>query len=442
MTNGYPIRMTRVTGIATTVIAMDAEDEKLRPKPVGKASYAGDAVAHGGGQQDSRLRRLAKATFDHMPTSLRQILSPLARLYSIFNEIRPRFWIAESQGREDATAVAVLCAAQGRDRSYLLRQFLGNAYRERCLGRRWLWNIPEIVAGEGRGCCVAVVKTLGRFHRFLGPHRWLLVPAWVSGEVDCVLDPAVLKMETVKSDLRRIRRNSLGFRVTRDVEQFEDFYRHMYVPYVTDAHGDSAVVTPYASMKMSLEDSELLLVTKEDQAIAGLLISYSQAGPRLRSMGIRDANKEYVRDGAVGALYHFSFHYLREKGFDRVNLGLSRPLLHDGALRYKKKLGMRLSRVGKEWFAVRVLEDSKAARMLLEETPLIFERDGLLYGLICADASAARFSDKDLEWLDRQYSMEGLARLLVISLGCPCHSATVPPELAERITVCRAVDVL
>ncbi len=376
-----------------------------------------------------------------MPGRLRWVLRPLTYCYALFNEIRPRFWIAEKQDAANGAGAAVLCAAQGRDRRYLLCQFLGAGYRERCIGRRWLWEIPRVVAQEGRGCGMVAVKTLGRFRRLLKAERWFYVPGWVTGDVDIPLDPDVLRMETVRSDLRKIQKNALRFRVTREVERLKDFYEHMYAPYVAQAHGASAVIMPYESMKAAFGDCELLLVTQADDPTAGMLISYSDAMPRLWSLGIRDANRDFVRDGAIGALYHFSLQHLQEKGFARANLGWSRPFFHDGVLRYKKKLGMRLSRAGREWFAVRMLEDSPRTRALLRETPLIVERDGLLYGLVCVDMGADRFSDEDWERLERQYFMEGLSRLLIVPFGESSDDVTVPAHLAERITVCSALEL-
>lgn len=408
---------------------------------VRKSSSDGEAPSSGDRPGDKGLRRWARSLYERIPWRLHWVLGPLVYIYTVFNEVRPRFWIAESHDRSGGGA-AVLCASQGRNRSYLLHQFLGDAYCERCLGRKWLWDIPKIAAGEGRGCCMVAVSTLGRFRGLLKPGRWLYVPGWVAGDIDLPLSPRVLQTETVRSDLRKIQKKSLQFRVTREIADFDDFYDRMYVPYVAHAHGDSAVIAPHEAMRANFKDCELLLVLQEGNSIAGMLISYSQATPRLCSMGIRDANRDFVRDGAIGALYHFSLRYLQEKGFGKVNLGLSRSFLLDGVLRYKKKLGLRLSRAGKEWFAVRVLEDSEVARRLLRETPVVFESDGALYGAVFADAKADPFSDEDFERLDKQFFMEGLSRLLVVPLGDSSFKAVVPPELAGRIAVCRASDLL
>lgn len=435
--------MTSQATIVATGAVVPEDDKERRSDRAGQPCSSEPQRMLDCRQQGERgLRRLARRVDRWIPRHLRWILRPFAYCYELFNEIRPRFWIAESQDSADGAKIMVLCAAQERDRRYLLRRFLGDTYRERCIGRRWLWEIPRVTLQEGRGCCLVAVKTLGRFRRLLRPGQWLYVPGWVAGDVELPLDPGVLRMETVRSDLRRISRNALRFRVTHDLEHLRDFYDHMYAPYIAQAHGGSAVIMPYESMKAAFPHCELLLVMQADEPIAGLLISYSGTTPRLWSLGVRDANRDFVRDGAIGALYHFSLQHLCEKGYVRANLGLSRSFLHDGVLQYKKKLGMRLSPAGREWFAVRTLDDSRAARTLLRETPLIVERDGLLCGLICVDASADQLSEEDWERLDRQFFMPGLSRLLVVPLGGSCDMQKIPARLAARIAVCSTSDIL
>lgn len=435
--------MTSQATIAATAAVMPADDRERHPDSAGQSCSSEPQRLSNGRQQGARgLRRLARRIDERIPRHLRWILRPFAYCYELFNEIRPRFWIAESQNSADGSKIMVLCAAQERDRRYLLRQFLGETHQERCIGRRWLWEIPRVTVQEGRGCCLVAVKTLGRFRRLLKPERWLYVPGWVAGDVDLPLGPDVLRTETVRSDLRKIRRNALQFHVTHDLKQLRDFYDHMYAPYIAQVHGGSAVIMSYESMKAAFPHGELLLVMQADEPIAGLLISYSGTTPRLWSLGVRDANRDLVRAGAIGGLYHFSVQHLCEKGYAKANLGLSRPFLRDGVLQYKKKFGMRLSRAGREWFAVRILEDSEATRTLLRETPLIVERDGLLYGLICVDASADRLSEEDWERLDRQFFMPGLSQLLVVPLGGSCDTQKIPPRFAGRIAVCRTSDIL
>jgi hypothetical protein len=271
---------------------------------------------------------------------------------------------------------------------------------------------------------------------------WYDVPGWVTGEVNLPLDPAVLQSDTLRSDLRRIRKNALSYHVTKNTEHFNDFYGHMYVPYVTQAHGDSAVILPHETMRAYFKNCELLRVLRAGQPIAAVLIAYDQPIPRLCSMGIRDARREFVRDGAIGALYHFALGYLQEKGFTKACFGLSRGFLLDGVLQYKRKFGMRLSRAGNEWFAMRILSDGPATRGMLRHVPLVIERDGLLFGVVFLDTDTGVVSEEDFLRLDKRFFVEGLSRLLVVLLNDSMPIAAIPPALAERIAVCHISDMV
>lgn len=395
-----------------------------------------------GEQQGSTLRRLAKAIYGHIPAPLRVILGPLVYCYRVCEEIRPTFWVAERDRRDDGAPVAVLCVAGTWDRSFVLGEILGDEYRERRVGRTWLWNLPKVWAEAGTKCCAAVVRVRPGFRRLLGSAKWLRIPAWVDGEVDLPLSPQVLASGNVKKDLRKIRKHELAYEVTRDIEKFDDFYHHMFVPHIARAHGRGARIWPREFVLEHFENGELLLVNKDGQSIAGGVVSYARAVPLLALMGVRDGNREFVRDGAIGARYHFTFRHLVEKGYSKVALGRSRAFLDNGVLRYKKKLGLRLTEPTEGYFYLRVPRDSEASRSLLKNSPLIFENRGLLYGAVFIDARDEALSDEDFRRLAREYHYEGLSRVVLVPLKASDPVATVPSELADRMSVSNAREVL
>jgi len=391
-------------------------------------------------QDGCGLRRLARAGYSCIPPSLRRVLAPLVYCFRAYEEIRPRFWVAESQKQENGMSIAVLCIASTWDRTFVLGQVLGATYRERCVGRTWLWNVSKVLAEKGEHCCAVLVRVRPRFRRLLGSQKWISIPSWVVGELDIPLSPRVLATDSVKSDLRKIRKNTLRVEVTKDIQHFEDFYGSMYIPYATQTHGASARIRSRDILLQAFRNGELLLVSKQGERIAGVLIRYSEAGPRLLVLGIRDGNREFVRDGAIGALYHFAFRYLADKGFTKVGLGKSRAFLKDGILKYKKKLGMRLVGSSEGYFYLRVPQDTEVSRALLKDNPLILEDDGLLYGAVFTDANASQFSDEDFKRFDKDFFMEGLSRVSVVPFDGASAAGAAPPELAQRIDVCRASE--
>ncbi len=384
----------------------------------------------------------AKMLHARIPHRWRWALRPLEFCYGLYDALHPRFWVVQAQARGPDAPVTILCSARGRERNYLLGQLFGGACRETYIGRAWLWDIPSILAGKGQDCCLAVVTTRPWYRRFLRTGRWLCVPSWVTGELDIPLAPDVLRAETVKSDLRRMRRSALTFEVTRDPAPLDDFYHHMYVPYIAQAHGASAVVMSYEAMKAQFPHCELLLVKKQDRAIAGGLILHARTGTRLWCLGVREASEQFVADGAISAIYHFAGQYLQSKGLHRLGLGLSRAFLRDGVLRYKKKLGMRLVGAAREYFAFHVPQDTPAARTLLKNTPWIFEENGSLYGAVFVENGQTPLTEQDFRRLHRDFFLEGMAQVLVVPLDSQIPPAAPPDELAGRMAVPRAAQVL
>jgi hypothetical protein len=386
-------------------------------------------------QGRGRLRRLVKALYHRIPPGPRRLVEPLARCYRTYDEVRPEFWRAESEPRDGRTPVTLLCAARKRERSFLLEQVLGAGYRERCVGRAWLWNVPRVVARHGNDCCVVLVHARERFRRLLGPQRWLGVPTWVLGEFALPLAREVLAAETVRSDLRRIRKFGYSFEVTQDLRRYEDFYHHMYLPYALQTFGDGALTWPLEVLEEGFRAGELLLVNRQGVPVAGELIRYTESGPRVLVLGVRDASRELVHEGVIGALYHFGLRHLESKGFRRVEMGKSRAFLNDGVLRYKKKLGLRLVGPADGCFYLRVLRHTEATRTFLQANPLIFARDGALYGAVFPVGKEAPVAAEDFRRLDKDFFLAGLAKILVVPLDSAQAHGPVPPDLAQRMTL-------
>jgi hypothetical protein len=388
-----------------------------------------------------RLRVLAKALYHRIPPGPRRLLEPLARGYRTYEEVRPEFWVAESQPRAGRVPVKLLCAARQRERSFLLEQVLGAGYRERCVGRAWLWNIPKVVARRGNDCCVVLVHAQERFRHLLGPQPWVGIPSWVEGELVLPLAREILTTKDVRNDLRKMRKYNYSFEVTQDIRRFEDFYHHMYLPYAVQTFGEGARIWPPEVLERSFRAGELLLVTRQGVPVAGQLIDYARPVPQLLVLGVRDARPELVHEGVIGALYHFGLRHLESRGFRRVEVGKSRAFLNDGILRYKKKLGLRLLGPVEGCFYLRVLRHTEATKTFLQANPLIFVRDGALYGAVFPASNEAPLSAEDFRRLDKEFFLEGLSQVLVVPLDSSPAPGPVPPDLAERMALAGTAEL-
>ena len=337
---------------------------------------------------------------------------------------------------KDSNSVSVM------NMNYILELVFGSSGQKLYLGRVWMWNIPKMIAKKGQSCSLMVVQVHESLRNLLRPSKWFYIPLSVSGEVDIPIDQSVMKKHTVKTDLRKIRDNSLGFEVAQDPQQFDDFYYNMYTPYITEAHSANAFILPYEEMRAEFKNCDLLLITKQEKRIAGSLIVYEETGPRLWAPGNRDSNRHYLKDGARGALYHFSFLFLKEKGYTTVNLGRSKAFLRDGVLQYKRKWSQRIVATSPYVYALKIISFTNGAKAFLQQNPFIFENGGTLNGAVFVDEEKA-LTSKDFVKIDKQFFNPGLSKLYIYCFHDieEIKQASIPPELSDRVELRSAGDM-
>jgi hypothetical protein len=258
-----------------------------------------------------------------------------------------------------------------------------------------------------------IVDTCESHLRFARPDHWFLIPIWVFGEANLPYDEGV-SGKTRRELQRRIRRHSFTLEVTRSVEQFDDFYHNMYVPYVAQNYGKCAKVASYESLYGVFQHSDLMLIRNQEQTIGGMLTLCDNGVSFLWALGIRDGNREYVKNGAASVLYHFCLQYLHEKGHKKVLLGWSRAFLHDGVLQFKKSLSQRIIGSYPNGYALRILSASPAAAFL-RNNPFVFKRCGIYNAAVFWDGPQTP-SLEEIGQLDGDYFHLGFARLLVYRL--------------------------
>jgi hypothetical protein len=359
-----------------------------------------------------------------------------------------KVWILTGDERNSQMPFSILYATNDRNpdsirnMNYLLSLTFDDSFQKHYLGGAWLWKISRVKAKRKKDCALVVVQVRKSHRKLMRSNDWFFIPYWVIGEVDIPRDPTVTRDSSLKSDFRRIRKHSLKFEVTKDPKRFDDFYHNMYVPQINKAHGRSAYIMSYEYMRSEFQNCELLLVTKQEKYIAGILIAYEKSGPRLWSLGVRDSNPEYIKAGAIGALFYFSMGYLRNKGFKKGNFGLSRAFLRDGVLQYKRKWSQRIVNTTSYVFALKVLSFTSGTKAFLQKNPFIFENGGILNGAIFVDGDK-KLTLKDFKKINKQHFHDGLSKLFIYSLqqGDKVEQNKIPPELSDRIVLRSTKDM-
>ena len=103
-------------------------------------------------------------------------------------------------------------------------------------------------------------------------------------------------------------------------------------------------------------------------------------------LGVRDGDREYLKVGAVAALYYLSLERVAARGSERADLGWSRAFLNDGPLRYKRKLAQRITETSERTIVIKPVSFTPATRSFLRNNPFISETAEGLCGVIFRDS--------------------------------------------------------
>lgn len=396
-----------------------------------------------------QINMLANKLYNKLPRRLNSIAIPLIDLYACFRpfpHLSLKLSILTGKERISNSSVSLLYAANDSDafkmsnRNYLLNLIFADSYDERYVGQTWLWKIHKINPTIWQNCSFMIVHLSKSHLKFLQLSNCFYIPNWLIGETEIPKDPNSIKNLSLKSDFRRIRKHSLKFEVTKDLKLFDEFYRHMYLPYITAAHGSSAYVMSYDYLIKEFKKCELLLIKKQEKHIAGILIAYEDL-PRLWSLGVRDSNPEYLKAGAVGGLFYYSLLYLKSKGYKTVNFGWSRAFILDGVLQYKRKWAQSIVDSTSYGYALKVISYTTPVKAFLQSNPFIFECHDGLQGAVYVNSDEMLSSD-DFKAFHKKYFYDGLSKLNIYYFhdGDTISQIRIPQELSKRITLHSAQD--
>ena len=384
-----------------------------------------------------------KKLYHKTPNCLRWILWPATSIFKLIDALRLDLWIIVGDEISSRQKLTMIYAGREKNRPFLIELAFGSSYRENYIGKKWLWKIPDIARESNNDCSLMVMEVPKSFRILYGQRKCLYIPSWVSGEIDI---SSHTKSDSVKTDMRRIRKNNLHFEVTNGLSQFDDFYHNMHVPYIAKTFGNRAVIASYDFMRREFRKhglyNDLLLIKREEEYIAGILLGYTKNAVHLHSVGVRDGNLDYVKDGAIGALFYFPAVYSKEKGYSKVNFGLSRAFLKDGVLQFKKKRGMQIVDASKIGFLIEVLSKTVGVKGFFLNNPFIYI-DKMRFKAAIFVPSDQSFSREDFARIYKDYYLRGLSKLVIYRIG-EANSGTwgvVPSEFSDTVAMCSADSI-
>ena len=334
-----------------------------------------------------------------------------------------KFSILEGRERHSLQPISILFAGSKLNKNYFEKLIFGESCAElkniKVLKNRSLQYISDTNKNHDLAIVMSDEIPSANFHET----NVYQVPSWIGGELN-LLNQAKTRRhrEELKGDKRRTRKHNFNYRVTREPKDFERFYYTMHKPYINRVFNDHAFLMTYEEMNDALPKCELFYVTQNDKDIAGGILVYDENnGVRGWSLGVKDGDNKWIKDGAIVALLHLQKKYLLEKGFSRFHLGAVRPFLKDGALSFKKNRGLELVDHTANGFSIMLLHECAGVRGFLQNNPFIYLEEGVLKGAIFISEEKTLLT-KDTEQLYHDLYLPGLECLGLFNLNADHHN--------------------
>ena len=358
---------------------------------------------------------------------------------------RVRVWFLEGQERTSRAHLSILYMGQLENKNYIENLAFEGANAQHDLSTAWIWNVARRTSCR-RGKTDLIVIDLEDRHYFrFGNDSGFYIPSWMGAEF--VLSEALARFkscEDTSRDPRRIRGSKgarFEFEVTRKPEQFDRFYYGMYVPYVKQRYGDRAFLEPYGRIREEMDRSELCLVKRDGDCVAGSIVIYEPHRVHWWILGVKDGNRDHVKAGAITAMYYYKMLYFSEQGYESVYAGDTRAFLNDGVLQFKKAWGLRFtgSSVAKG-FWLRCGRVSPGVNAFLINNPFVARTGSGFSGAVFLESETFE-GEQPLRELHRSYYVPGMERLNIYLLGGKREEIPVPTDLAGSMAV-RSLPVL
>ena len=159
----------------------------------------------------------------------------------------------------------------------------------------------------------------------------------------CLNAPGRWPPRSARSNIRRIEQAGLSWSFSRRREDFDRFYRDLYVPYARARFGAAAVLRSRMALRASFARGGLQHFFRSGRLVAAQLVEIHDRQLDCVAVGAALDGSDPRRNGVMAATTFYAVEHARSLGLDRVNLGGSLPSLTDPVLASKLYWGFSLA---------------------------------------------------------------------------------------------------
>jgi hypothetical protein len=227
-------------------------------------------------------------------------------------------------------------------KNYYLRLMLDSNYQHTFMGRRWFWQIPNLLKSKNLDIIIAEISPIVMSHF----QNWdgYIIPEWVRMKINInrPISEICRASESDFADVKRlIRKHKLSYELRTGDDSFSYFNDKFYMPYITKRHGEEAWIEDIRTIWESTASPILLVVMEDGIRVGASMLIRKDESLLLSRLGLLDGNDDYRRHGVIGAIYYFSLLEGQKMGCQFLDVGGTRPFVKDGLTRYKINLGAK-----------------------------------------------------------------------------------------------------
>ena len=374
-----------------------------------------------------KIQEILYHIYDGLPPNVRAFVSPvvpgflfLKKVLFFASQFRLSVYLLQGKEKWGGNSLTTLFLGDERGVPFFSDTlYLEEPVKER-LGKVFIWRIKSRLNLDLPRTDLIFIKIDGLFSRFLPQEGFIIIPEWVLFMMDLSRPLQKVwnlsKNKSLRANLMRIRKYTYSYEMTQDPAKFEYFYYQMYLPYVTKRFEELTLLTGFRDMEKAFKNGQLLLIKRGNDYVSGNIIKMDHDNIIIPYLGITEGRIEYLKAGALTALYYFTILWAKERGYNWIDFGHCRSFLKDGVFNYKKHWGMeiRMSSCLRDVFGMKICNFHQGVENFLEKNPFIFIDQEKLKGLILVDQNHP-LTLEEVQFLVKSYSIPGLDCLVILS---------------------------
>lgn len=264
----------------------------------------------------------------------------------VFDGLRLRVVLLKGYAVDSQAFFTVAYIGEGDGLNFLQYSLFAEDEAEReQRGRCFVWRAPVEALAFADEVDMVILERNSLFSWRSPFGEWHIGPPWVRmvRDFEPGEDWQQVKdsMRHQRDNIRCVRRGGYTYRISHDEADFDHFYNHMYVPFISARHQGYAIISDQAYLRSFFRRGMLMVALSKGERPVAMLICIPRGEVLyMISLGVLDGDPKWMRNGAVSALYYYSYQWAHEHGMRRVDAGRCRPFLTDGLFSHKERWGL------------------------------------------------------------------------------------------------------